>query len=269
MADMSVWTADDGASIPIERVGVGRPVVLVHGGFTDSSGLQELAERLSSRRTVIRYDRRGRPNSADYVEGHSLDRDMRDLAGIVDDLAHELGNVVVVGHSAGAHVALGAALSGAAVRALLLYEPPTFGEPKVDSRTWQELDRAARAGDRATVVSIVLNDVVGRSTGTRIPAEVMPAVLESPFGKRVLRNALAAPAELRAYEGHIWTDEQMMALSVPTTAVVGADSPAFNRMFSDRLAALSMAVSVSTMPDADHGLPETDPARLEQAILDL
>ena len=243
--------------------------MLVHGGFTDSRGLLELAERLSARRTVVRYDRRGRPASAGYVEGHLLARDIRDLSGIVNDLSRELGDVVVVGHSAGCHVALGAALAGAAVRGLLLYEPPTFGQPKVNSQTWKSLDRAARSGDRAALVSIVLNDVFGRSTGVRIPAEVMPAVLGSPFAKRMLDNALAVPIELRAYEEHVWTDEQISALSVPTTAVVGANSPPFNRMFSDRLAALSGSVTVRVVPDADHGLPEDDPARLEQAILDL
>jgi hypothetical protein len=63
MFGMGVWVADDGASIPIERVGTGRPVLLVHGGFTDSSGLDDVAEacramhivELAARSHLTRY----------------------------------------------------------------------------------------------------------------------------------------------------------------------------------------------------------------------
>lgn len=139
MLGMGVWVADDGASIPIQRVGAGRPVLLVHGGFTDSSGLEEFAERLSSSRTVVRYDRRGRPTSAPYLGGHRLARDIMDLSGIVDDLSRELGDVVVVGHSAGCHVALGAAIWGAPVRALFSTNHRPFtsqASTRRRGRTW-------------------------------------------------------------------------------------------------------------------------------------
>src|SRR5215212_2706506 len=81
------------------------------------------------------------------------------------------------------------------------------------------------------------------------------------------QNALAIPSEQRPYEAHTWTDEELRALTVPTTAVLGANSPPFNRLFIDRLAALSASVRVQEIPDADHGLPETDPGRLVQAVL--
>jgi pimeloyl-ACP methyl ester carboxylesterase len=266
---MALWVADDGACLATERVGAGRPVVLVHGGFTDSSGLEELATKLSTRRTVVRYDRRGRPDSAPYAAGHELLRDIRDLSGIVAALSEELGDVVIVGHSAGCHVALGAALSTPGIRGLLLYEPPTFNRPSIEEATRTELDQAAAAGDRAALVSIALNQVIGAATGMHIPPQVMPTVLESPFGQRLLRNALAIPVEQRAYEAHSWTDDELQSLAVPTTALVGGNSPPFNRLFIDRLAALTAAVTVHEVADADHGTPESDPGRITDWILEL
>jgi pimeloyl-ACP methyl ester carboxylesterase len=102
-----------------------------------------------------------------------------------------------------------------------------------------------------------------------IPPQVMPTILESPFGQRLLRNALAIPVEQRAYEAHSWTDDELQSLAVPTTALVGSNSPPFNRLFIDRLAALTAAATVHEVADADHGTPESDPGRIIEWILEL
>jgi pimeloyl-ACP methyl ester carboxylesterase len=264
---MGLWTTDDGAALSFERLGSGPPVFLVHGGFTDSRGLEGLATALASSRTVVRYDRRGRGASSPYLDGHSLDRDIADLVGLVSELADE--PVVLVGHSAGCHVALGAALGGDTVGGLLLYEPPTFGHPKMDEDTRERLEAAAAAGDRALALQILLNDVIGRSTGMRVPADAMPAVLQDPVGRRMLDCVLVAPTEQRAYEAHEWSDQTLGGLDIPTLGVIGGESPPFNRVFVDRLAQLSAAVQIRVLPDAGHGLPEAEPDRLAPLVLQL
>lgn len=243
------------AEVAVRRWGSGPPLVLIHGGFVDSRCWSAVLPALASQYTVVTVDRRGHGNSPAYTDDHTLDDDIADL---VDVLATIGEPVTMFAHSAGCQVALGAVLNGAGVHHVVLYEAPTFRDPPITAKTWRRMDAAVARQDRAALVEMMLNDVVGRFSGELTSPEALRGLLSTPFGAMFLDNALSAPTELHALEAHTWTDRDLRALATPTTVVVGGQSPPFNRRFSDRLVGLGVA-RLDVLPDADHGTPLMDP----------
>src|SRR6188508_976316 len=92
----------DGTRIAVESRGDGPPIVLVAGAFNDRHTGAALAEALSARFTVIRYDRRGRGDSGD-TPPYAVEREIEDLAAVLG------GRGAVLGYSSGAILALRAA----------------------------------------------------------------------------------------------------------------------------------------------------------------
>jgi hypothetical protein len=114
---MNKLISADGTQIAYERLGEGRPVLVVGGATCDRTITRPLAEALARHFTVISYDRRGRGESGDtppYAVEHRLleegprarqvalraEQDVHDLAGRVD------GAVEIHPPPAGANVGL-------------------------------------------------------------------------------------------------------------------------------------------------------------------
>jgi pimeloyl-ACP methyl ester carboxylesterase len=94
-------------------------VVLVHGSLDRGASFARTVRRLPDLH-VVTYDRRGYHHSRAMPVATDLDRHVADLVALVGD-----GPAVVVGHSYGGDVALGAALaSPGAIGAVGAYEPP-------------------------------------------------------------------------------------------------------------------------------------------------
>ena len=105
--------------------GDGEPLVIVHGGWTDHTAFDAVAEPLARSFTVIRYDRRGHSRS-EYGGPAPRRRDEDDLAELIDVLG--LGAVHLLGTSYGACIALGlAARRPGLVRTVIAHEPPVLG----------------------------------------------------------------------------------------------------------------------------------------------
>jgi len=82
----------------------GPVVVCVHGLTANHTCWASIADVLSPAHRVIAYDLRGRGDSDKPEKGYSLARHDEDLEGLLDHLG--LREVVLVGHSLGAHIAL-------------------------------------------------------------------------------------------------------------------------------------------------------------------
>ena len=97
-------------------------MVLVHGSLDRSTSFVRVVRRLSDLHTIV-YDRRGYHRSRRALPLNAT------LDGHVDDLLEVIGGraAVVIGHSYGGDVALGAALrgkDGASIAGVAAYEPP-------------------------------------------------------------------------------------------------------------------------------------------------
>lgn len=97
----------------------GPAVILVHGSLDRAASFARVVRRLPDLH-VITYDRRGYAHSRNVLPIGALDAHIGDLLAMVGD-----GPAVVVGHSYGGDVALGAALaSTGSVVGVGAYEPP-------------------------------------------------------------------------------------------------------------------------------------------------
>jgi len=109
----------NGARLYYEEHGQGVPLVLSHGGWTDTDHWLPNASPLSRRWRVVLWDRRGCGRSSDPGEPHTWQLWRDDLRGLLDHLGIE--SAYVGGCSYGALLALELALEWPrAVRALVL-----------------------------------------------------------------------------------------------------------------------------------------------------
>lgn len=119
-------TSRDGTTITYDRLGSGPPLVLVDGAFCHRTfgPMPTLAPLLAQHFDVIHYDRRGRGASGKGNSPWSIEREIDDLAGLVE-IAGQGRGAFVYGTSSGAVLAARAVGSGA-VKAtkLALHEPP-------------------------------------------------------------------------------------------------------------------------------------------------
>lgn len=108
-----------------ERIGVGEPLVLVHGSWSDHSVWGALVPLLSERFDVVSYDRRGHWKSEQPSTQGSVAEDADDLAALIEAL--ELTPANVVANSFGGLITLNAAgRRHELFKRVALHEPPGF-----------------------------------------------------------------------------------------------------------------------------------------------
>ncbi|MFJ9806976.1 alpha/beta fold hydrolase [Streptomyces sp. NPDC101158] len=113
----------DGTRIAYERYGEGPPVILVSGTPGTAGVERALAGLLARRFSVVAYDRRA---AADSVE-----REIADLAALVNAVGGASGVAAVHGTASGGALALAAAAAGVPVGPVSVYEP-TCGAEQAD-----------------------------------------------------------------------------------------------------------------------------------------
>jgi pimeloyl-ACP methyl ester carboxylesterase len=164
------------SAIHVRRIGVGPPVVLVHGAMTTSIDTWAKQEPLAARWELVIPDRRGyEPNPpADHSD---FEVDAEDLAPLLGDGSH------LVAHSYGA---IGAMLAAArrpeAVRSLTLIEPPSHnllrGNPDIEAHIAAHRDRLHGTPDPVEFMRTFLG-MMG------LPAGGVTAPLPPPVERRV------------------------------------------------------------------------------------
>ncbi len=113
----------NGAHIYYETRGQGRPLILSHGGWTDTSHWQPNLPALSRQWQVVVYDRRGCGRSTAPGDEHSYQLWRDDLYGLIQHLG--LQRVYAGGCSYGAMLSLELALAYPQVVAVLVLESGT------------------------------------------------------------------------------------------------------------------------------------------------
>ena len=202
-------TSADGRTIAYERSGSGPPLVLVHGSLNDRRIWGTVLPAFAERYTVYAMDRRGRGESGPAAE-HDLERQFEDVVAVIEAAGER---VDLLGHSYGAHCALGAAaMVPGKIRHLVLYEPPTIDTARGDVASFFESVPAAEAVDAFFF------------SGIGMPRDQVDAMMASPFGPYLVSLAGTMPSEGRALLSHRFDPARFAVLKMPALFLVGSQT---------------------------------------------
>ncbi|WBB50133.1 alpha/beta hydrolase [Verrucosispora sp. WMMA2044] len=232
----------DGTRIGYQRDGAGPALILLDaaGHFRANSPLGELADLLTPRFTVYRYDRRGRGDSDD-TPPYAPEREVEDLAALIAEAG---GSAALYGYSSGCLLALHAAAAGLDVRRLVLLEPPldTDGD---------------EAGQRAFIAHL------GRLTGAEavafflteigVPEHMISGMRDTPHW-----NAMVSVAHTLAYDSLLSgaTGPTVLArVRTPTLVLHSAGSSDDLTGMAATTAGLLPAAERRGLPGEWHGVP--------------
>ncbi len=233
-------------------------MVLLHGAAANTHWWDHLAPRWADRFHVVAFDFRGHGDSEfpeELVPGAFAD----DLEAVLAHLGRD--EVVLLGHSLGAHVALGHAASQPGVRALVLIDP----------------SRGVSASRRrATRLALTLR----RSYATREQAALryrfLPAAAQVD---EALRDRIAHASIRKEEDGRFgfafdprWfgvpgrAAPDLAQVAAPTLLVRGADSNLLSPEGASDLVEQIPNASLVEIPDAGHHVHLDQPERVVAAI---
>ena len=252
---MDTVTSADGTTIAFDRAGNGPPVILINAGPTNRTVNAPLVDLLSTRLTVLNYDRRGRGDSGDTLP-YAVDRGYEDLAAVIDAAG---GSAHLFGNSGGGILALEAAARGLPVTGIAVWEPPYIldgARPPVPRDYRHPLANPPATGRRGDMVELFLTQAAG------IPAEFVAAIRQSPFWP-----AQEAVAHALVYDAEIVGDfslptARLAAVKAPTLVVDGAQTP-WLRASADAVAQALSDAQRQTLKGQPHNV---DPAALAPVL---
>ncbi|THG33423.1 alpha/beta fold hydrolase [Naasia lichenicola] len=209
-------TSADGTTIAYERTGSGPAIVLVDGAMCtrDFGPMRPVAAALSDAFTVYAYDRRGRGESGDTAP-YAVQREIEDLLAMI---AVTGGPSLVFGSSSGAALALEAAMAGAPISRLAVWEPPYVATGKAEAEPDHVANSTAlvEAGRPGDAVTYFLTKMVGA------PAFVG---LIMKLNRRIWRKMQAVghtiPYDARIMDGFVAPAERLAAIGQPTLVALG------------------------------------------------
>lgn len=244
--------------------------VCIHGLTTPSyifAGTRNALETLGYR--ALTYDLYGRGYSDRPGGRQTADFFLRQLDALLAALGEE-GPLTVIGFSMGGAIATQfAAENTDKVTSLVLMAPagikPVYAEGADRWKTapvvgdWyarvlggRELKRELTAWDDAPAPATVVPDLLDRQLAEPRFQGFLPAVLSSK--RHCLRESYAASHERIADAG------------IPTLAIWGEDDPVIPLSTLGRLAELNPNAHHVQIKGAGHGLPQTHPAHVAQAL---
>jgi pimeloyl-ACP methyl ester carboxylesterase len=240
-------------------------VVLVHGSLDRSDSFVRVLRRIDDLHTVV-YDRRGYHGSREALPLN------RTLDGHIDDLLAVIGGrpAVVVGHSYGGDIALGAALrsdGSSTILSVAAYEPPMpwlagyRTSAPASGGTATAASGTADPHEAADAAERFFRRMVGDSAWDRLPEDTKAA-------RRA--DGPALEAELAAIRV---TDPpfDVTRLEVPATFGEGEQSASRHRLAVAWLVEHTPGAQLVEIPGASHGAHLTHPdafARLARTAVE-
>lgn len=237
---MKTVTSSAGGQITYEHSGSGPPLLLVHGTISDRSVWEPIRPALQKRFTVYAVNRRGRTGSA-ALDDVDFEREFLDVAAVVDAIGEPAH---VLGHSFGAHCALGSALHTEGVRSLTLYEPP-------------------QANPQLAAVAAALRGLVDRDrreeavhqfllAGPGESEESIEALRRTVLWPTMLDLAPTIPLDLDALAGYRFDPERFATIRAPVAYLLGTRSPEHFRAVGSALDPVLEDFQWVTLPEQGH-----------------
>nr|WTA69619.1 alpha/beta hydrolase [Micromonospora sp. NBC_00855] len=263
--DQSVESAD-GTRLVVRRLGIGDPVVLVHGSGGGLHSWAAVAEHLARDHEVWLPARRGYGPSDVPADTKSFRTETADLIAVTEAARRSSGRPVhLVGASYGATLALHTTSADPRdVRSLAIFEPPLYA---AGAEIVPLLDRyrAAFERDDAAAMTAALNEV------TRVPAEIV-AAMAAGAGNRVpdpveaRRSAVGWLHDLEALAQDSTDITRWSSITMPTLLLAGADTWEPMPTTMNALARTIPAVRRVTWPGQSHFVTMTAPTLVADAL---
>lgn len=221
-------------------------VVLVHGSLDRGASFARVARRLPEFR-VLSYDRRGYRHSRSMRPLGSLPVHVGDLLDVIGD-----GPAVVIGHSYGGDIAMGAAIAApGAVVAVAAYEPPLSW-----MSWWPRRPRQPGEEDPARFAEGFYRRMVGDSSWERATVRAR---------HEIEADGPALMAELMALRGGD-APFALEELSVPAVFGRGGESRAHHRKAAEELHQLVPGSLLFEIEGAAHGAHLTHPGAFADMV---
>jgi 2-(acetamidomethylene)succinate hydrolase len=220
-----------------------------------------MAELLATRFRITSIDQRGHGRAAKPAAGYAAE----DYAGDLDKLLFE--STLLIGHSLGARNAL---VAGARypekVAAVVAIDFTPYIEPEV----FDALDARVNGGDRGFDS---LQEVASylRQRYPRLPADAIERRARHGYAcVDGVWRALAAPGAMRETCAGLRADlaPALKAIRVPVLLLRGEDSKLVSRAAWGKTRALRPDLPAREIGNADHYVPEEQPAAVAAAVLD-
>jgi pimeloyl-ACP methyl ester carboxylesterase len=259
-------TSADGTPIGVSRSGSGPALVLVDGALcsrTTGPG-EQLAEALAGRFTVWTYDRRGRGDSGAGATPWTLDREVEDLAAVVEAAG---GRAHAFGSSSGGLLALAAAAQGVALDRVVVHEAPGVVDathPATDPAFAERVQALVDAGDRGGAVKAFLR-LVGA------PAPMVAVMRMLPVWRRLSAVAHTLPWDLSLVlprsQGRPDDPADWACVRQPVLVLAGGRSPEYLRNAQASLAAALPDGRCEELPGQTHMVKAAAVAPVVSAFL--
>jgi pimeloyl-ACP methyl ester carboxylesterase len=250
----------DGTPIAFHSIGAGRPVIVVGGALSTAASGRPLAEAFAAAgQQGVCWDRRGRGDSGDTAP-YAPEREVEDLRAVVDAVG---GEAVVLGHSAGAVLALLAAGEGVPMTHLFLSEPVLrFGE---DEPPADLADRLQALVDDGLETEAVLTF---QRENVRLSEPMIQQLVQSPDFADLVPLAQTTVYDTVLIASVSTPTPTMLGTSVPTTVLRGEPAAPVLVAAADRLVAAMPGVELVVVPESrDHAVDPAGTVREVQARL--
>lgn len=242
------------------RAGDDAPIALLHGGGANAHWWDPIAEHLAATRRVYALDFRGHGDS-DYPSTHRVGAFNDDLEALVAWLGR--ADVVLVGHSLGATVALDHASRSSETRGLVLVDLARGGNPAVGRRARLALSLRRTYRSRQEAIDrfrfLPESSHASEAVRGRIAAESVREESDGRFGYKFDPAWFALPPRPRP---------DLSRVACPTLLVRGAESALLTPEAARAFVAEVARARLVEVPDSGHHVLVERPERLCEAIDD-
>lgn len=244
-------TSTDGTRIAYEVTGSGPALVLVDGALCHRAmgPARGLAKELAHAFTVYAYDRRGRGESGLGASPWAVEREVDDLAAVIDATG---GPAHVFGASSGAALALEAARDGLPMERLAVYEAPFIVDgtrPVNDPQLPRQVRRMVDENRRGEAVKTFMR-IVGA------PAPVVMLMRLMPAWKQLTGVAHTLPYDLSIViehqQGRSLPAGYYERVRPETLVMAGGKSPHYMRNAQAAIAEAVPRGRLETIPGQTH-----------------
>lgn len=247
---LSTVRTDDGALLAFHSIGDGPDLVIVHGAMQDGASQRDLATALASSFRVHLMDRRGRGSSSARDAVATTAREAADLRAVLD----ATGARRVLGISSGAIIAVRAALAGAVLDRLALFEPPLSIDGSMRLERLPEFDRAVASGRLATTAALGMKVAeMGPPWMFGLPVPVLALVSRGMLrDPRMRALAQALPDDVAVVRENADRLGDFAAVDVPTLLIDGTATRPYLRTATAALAAVIPGANHVELPGLWH-----------------